>query len=271
MVAQLPAAIPSTAQCAAWSRQLGDGGAGAIQVLRLAWFAGCPSTGPSDLANAIANSATVTDTAYLWPLIQQAGLLAHPSVFNAAIANARNPTSSVPSVSASLLILAEQLGYSAHVHPYPLFSELSVDAPAKATRLCGPELGGYAPPAPADQALPADHERQAAALFDALQTGSASARVRNLARCLRIVVSEIPPQIDVSGVTLTYQNCTRFVIHNPTDFTLPMGVDVVQTGEHFGWPATPGENKISTLSVGTVTLTYDGVVIRTAANEGKPC
>ena len=110
-----------------------------------------------------------------------------------------------------------------------------------------------------------------AALLDALRTGSASGQVRNLARCLRSAVSEIPPQVNVSGVTLTYQSCKRFVVNNPTAFRLPMGVDVPETGEHFGWSAAPGQSVFGTQTVGTVTLTYDGIVLVAASNRGTPC
>lgn len=240
-----------------------------MRVLQYGWFAGCPSTGPTDLANAIAGSSAVTDTAYLWALIQKAGDLAHPTVFNAAIANASNPASDVRSVSASMLILIAHLGFAPHLSGYEPFSELTIEVPP--TGLCGPELSFYAPPGPAVQALPSNYRRQVAALLDALFTGGASSRVRNLARCLRVAVGDIPPQVDVSGVTLTYQRCNRFVIDNPTTFSLPMGIDVPQTGEHFGWPAAPGHSEFSTSSAGTVSLTYDGVVIRTAANGAVPC
>jgi hypothetical protein len=240
-----------------------------VDALTSGCFAGCPSTGPEDLADAIGRSAAVTDTAYLWELIRQAGQLAHPTVFSAAIANANDTAATTPSRSASLLVLIAQLGFAPHLSGYVPFSELSVDVPA--TGLCGPELTAYGPPGPAVKALPSNYRRQVAALFDALRTGSAPDRVCNLARCLRIAVGEIPPQIDVSGVRLTYQSCNRFVIDNPTTFRLPMGVDVLQTGEHFGWSAAPGKSEVSTQSSGTVTLTYDGVVIRTAAHGGSPC
>jgi hypothetical protein len=261
--------VPSVGQCATWSRQLGRGGTDAMSSLRFGWFAGCSTTGPSDLATAIANSKAVSDTAYLWALVRQAGELAHPSVFDAAIANARNPDAAAPSISASLLILTAQLGFAPHVGGTVPFSELTEAAPA--TGLCGPEIALSGPPGPAVRALPPNHRRRVAALLDALHAQSASAQVRNLARCLRTAVGEIPPQVDVSGVTLTYQGCNRFIVDNPTAYVLPMGVDVPRTGEHFGWSAAPGRSVFSTRSEGTVGLSYDGVVIRTAANGGGPC
>ncbi len=260
--------VPTATQCTVWSHQLRSGGAGAVDALHFGWFAGCPSTGPTDLAYAITSSAVVTDTAYLWALVRQAGALAHPTVFGAAIANA-NTAASTQSRSASLLILVAQLGFAPHLTGYVPFSELSVDIPA--TGLCGPELSFYAPPGPAVRGLPSNYRRQVAALFDALHTSSAPDRVRNLARCLRIVIGEIPPQVDISGVTLRYVRCNTFVIDNPTAFRLPMGVDVLQTGEHFGWSAEPGHSEFSTGAVGTVSLTYDGIVIRTAAHGGLSC
>jgi hypothetical protein len=262
---------PSSAQCTSWSQALGGGGAGALGALLYGGVGGCPSTGPNALASAITNSASTTDTSFLWALIRQAGSVGHPTIFNAAVSNARNSAASTSARAASLLILTAQLGLAPHLSGRPLNSELTGEIPT--TGLCGPDLSANSQLEPAAQALPSDAKRQVAVVFDALQADvHAPAQLSTLARCLRPAVGRnIPPQIDLSGVTLRYLYCNRFVVSNPTVFSLPMGVEVVGTTEHFGWSASPGETRFSTDNVGTVRLIYDGGVIRTAANGGVAC
>jgi hypothetical protein len=211
---------------------------------------------------------STSDTILLRSLARTAGVVRHPAILSAALAVVADSRNAVPARAAGLLILAGQLGGSPRIAGLSTPNELTVALPA--TGLCGPALIPTPGHEPAAAPLPADAARQVAHVVDAFRVlTSQPTLLRNLARCIRPTIGgSVPPQIDISAVTLEYVRCNQFVITNPTVFSLPMSIEVDGTTERRGFSAAPGRTVINTELTGPVRLRYDGKVIGPLANGG---
>lgn len=263
--------LPERAECSAWAADVGRGGAPAMEVLIYGWLPACPEDGPAAVAAAISAAGQVADTAYLVALFRTAAYIRDAQVFAAAQALASNRSARPEPRVAALLILMGVLDMPTS------FNDLGGSAlmvTALPSDRCLPTLGvGGTRWRVIDDPLPADARRQVAGLVDRIRHDpTESPLMRNLAGCMRPAFFDVPPQIDVSGVRLTYLCDTLFRIYNPTPDRLVFTVEVEGTDETFRIGVGEGqEYTFFTEHVGTVQLYYDGRLIQTAANGQQPC
>lgn len=265
-------APPTPAQCEAWTRSLAAGGQEALDALTYGSISDCPETGGPALSTAVRSARAVEDTTYLSRLAGQAARFRDPAVFDAALTLFADRNASPRARVMSLMVLAGQLGSSMDVQ--------EMTPPEVFTRPVTVRVGcGFGVAAGSltsvDHGLPANHERRAARVIDAIRHAHGEpALVQNLARCSRTLISsEIPPQVDVSKIRLDYVCGNTFRIQNHTPEYLMLSYTVAGTGEAADVTARSGGGwtHFNTDTAGTVQLIYDGEVVATVANTGKSC
>ena len=269
MVAQAALRPPTASQCQEARNAMQAGRAAAVAALQRVAVDACPD-GATILATFLRSvPRQETDVAFLWFATRQTDRLRHPEVFAAALPLAQDASAALPARAAGLLMIANAFGPSLELN--------RVTGPALLLEP-RPEGGCYRTALSAhrggtDRPLSSDAARQAARVFDPLiYSSTAPLLLQRLAGCLRSAVdSDIPPQLDVSGVRLTYLCGTRFRVRNPLPEFLPMSYDVYGKNEGRGVNAGPGDTVFSTDSVGTVRLFYDGRLIQTKANGNVAC
>lgn len=265
---------PTSTQCQAWTSDLAAGGQPAMDVLTYGNVAGCTDAAPGTLAGAIRAARASRDTAYLGALAVVAGQVRDPAVFGAALEVTGDGRASSESRVMGLLVIGSSLGASQYLPGYTRPQLFTQALPA--TGVCG-FAGGDSGPV-IDHPLPADAERQAARVIDAIRFGGGQpALVQNLARCARSSVDpEVPPQVDVAGIRVDYVcgNDFRVQNHTGTELTLRFtttAADGSATAEDFPFPAIGGWTQVTTPVSGTVQVSYDGQPVATVANPGKRC
>lgn len=269
--------LPSPAACDGWSRALEAGGPGAVRALTEGWLAGCPSVGPSALSGAVLRTRTSTDLQLLTQLTLRGSAVTHPRIFDAAATVAMDAGATIAARRGSLLILSAQLGSGVGLavgNESMIMDDrmLTLEIPTASFCTSAPNIGYYVPPA--SEPLPADAPRRVARVFDALRYDTTvPPLVRGLAICLRRGVrGDIPPQVDVGGITLQYLCEDRFRIGNPTAARLKFTYTVEGDPEtHFMDVSPHSTDTLIAWSTGTLRLSYDGQLLHEVANLGTPC
>ena len=271
LAAQVGRVHHSDAECAEWSRALAAGGESARHALDYADLPGCPDVGPRALAAALRDARAETDTTYLLRLTAQAGNLGHPAILAAALQLAGDRSATTEARATAMLILAGELGYGMDVAGRSGGEVLVVPLPDQKPCYLNARVAGLPPAAAAAQS--ADAPRRVAVVLDHLRTdASEPVLLRNLARCLRVTVRGVPPQIDVSGVRLEYVCGNWFRIGNPTAEALTFTYVAERAGErHIVGVRPRGEFSIATETPSAMKLYYDGRLIQTAENRGTTC
>jgi hypothetical protein len=225
---------PTIAQCGEWKAGLAAGGARALYALDHGWPAGCADA-PGILVPALRSARLVSDVDYLYALTVQAADVRDASIFAAALALAEDSGATTKARAAAVLVTIAQLGSSIDFHQLSRGALLTDPLPA--TGLCGPRIAGSHGPIERTP-LPSDAERRAARVIDRLTYGAGTpALLRNLARCSRTGFgADIPPQVDLGGVSLEYVCGTTFRIHNPTPVRLVFAYRVEGFSDQFDIP-----------------------------------
>lgn len=268
--------LPSAEACDGWSRALEAGGPGAVKALTEGWLAAC-DVGPSSMAAAVQRAGTLTDRSLLFALATQAGQLTHPSILQAALALAADRGATREGRIAGFMILSGQLGETATllIPPAGTLADTSVFIiTPPASGLCGPTPLLEAPEPPAAVPLPDDAGRPVARVLDRIRFDAGEPeQIRNLARCYRSSVGpDIPPQIDLTGVTAALVCQNRFRVHNPTLAALSFDYGLESDEDGYDLTLGPGETRVlEPWGTGAFRLVYDGVVIRTIANTTSAC
>lgn len=262
--------LPERAQCSAWAADLGRGGEPAMEVLTYGWLQACPEDGPSAMATAISAAGQVADTAYLAALFRTAAHIRDAQVFTAAQALASDRSARSEPRVAALMILMGLLDMPTVFNGVGRSALMVTVFPSER---CLPTIGFGGFRRVIENPLPADAKRQVSGLVDQIRHDpTESELIRNLARCMRPAFFDVPPQIDVSGVRLTYLCDNLFRIFNPTPDRLYFTLDVQGTDEFIRVSVGEGDElTLFTEHVGTVRLYYDGRLIQTAANGQQEC
>jgi hypothetical protein len=265
---------PTSAECQAWTQDLAAGGEAAMDVVAYGNLAGCTEAAPGALAGAIRAARASRDTAYLGALAVVSGQVRDPAVFGAALEVTADGRASDESRVMGLLVIGSSLGSSQYVPGYTRPQLFTGALPA--TGVCGFAAGDGGPVL--DNGIPADAERQAARVIDAIRFGGGgSALVQSLARCARSFVDpDIPPQVDVSGVRVDYVcgNDFRVQNHTGTELTLRVATTAADgsiDAEDLVFPAIGGWTPFTAAASGTVQVSYDGQPVATVANAGRRC
>jgi hypothetical protein len=235
------------------------------------WPGGCADA-PAILAPALQSARLASSPEYLYALAAQAADVRDASVFSAALALADDAGATLPARAAALLVILAQFG-NAWDFPGVVRSALLTD-PLPSSGICGPALFGWEA-ATEGTPLPSDAGRQAARVFDRLIYGAGTPTLlRNLARCSRGALgADIPPQVDLGQVQLTYVCGNTFRIQNPTSIRLVFSF-LVEGPAPEGYDVPVGGNShadFDTDGPGTVRLLYDGTLVTTRANGGLAC
>lgn len=259
---------PSAEKCAQWQQGLAAGGEAALHALAFGWLAAC-DVGAVALADAIRASTTEQGTAFLFELATEAAQIRDERVLDAALEVAAAQRASRPARAAAILVLVAQVG-SGWDYPSGTGSALLTE-PLPREGLCGPGL--FSPTFATDNGLPPDHRRLIAVVLDQIAGQGGHPLLRNLARCSRPVLGlGIPPQIDVSKVTLRNVCGTTFRVHNNTPEFLIFSFSVVGAAERGDLAIEARKrSEFTTTQEGTVQLLYDDRVIQTASSGSPPC
>ena len=209
-----------------------------------------------------------------WPVVVIASKLRDQRVFDAASQVIVDRSAPEMLRAAGIVVLAAQAG-----NDLGYFSGDSVrwgptlfTVPLHPVGLCAP-ASGFLHREEGAQPLGPDHKRDAAKILDPIAVDSSeSALISRLAECARPASIEVPPQIDVSSVELTYQCGNRFLVSNPTQRNLPFRYEIHDTGERVRFIVLAhSEKRLVPGTVGTMMLYYDGQPVASAANTGSPC
>jgi len=263
---------PSVEECAGWEQELAAGIAisaeAAIQALASGWLAACDD-GAAALGDAIRASAAEQDTAFLFALALEAAGIRDERVLNVALEVAAERSASRPARAAAILVLVAQAGGTWDFTAVTRSALLTEPLPRE--RICGSVLYGHT--FTTDNGLPSDYRRRIAVVLDAIARQGGHPLLPNLARCSRPVVGRgIPPQVDVSRVTLRNVCETTFLVHNRTPEFLIFSYGMVGSTDHRDLPVDARKRReFITTQEGTVQLSYDGRVIQTASSTDRPC
>jgi hypothetical protein len=259
---------PSAEECARWEQELAAGGDAALNALTSGWLAAC-ERGAILLSDAIRASRDQQSVRFLFGLASQAAQIRDGQVLDAALGLAADGRASRPARAAAMLVLVAMAG-SGWDYPGVAGADLLTD-PLPSSGLCGPAPSGRT--FATERELPPDYRRRAAAVLDPIAAGGGAPLLKNLARCSRPVLGlGIPPQIDVSRVTLGNVCGTTFRVHNTTAEYLVFSFSVVGTEERGDLPiAAHKHREFTTTHDGTVQLSYDGRVIQSLGRGARPC
>lgn len=265
---------PTAAECDEWAAGLAAGGQAALDVVSYGNITACPAVAPGALAGAIRGARAARDSAYLGRLAGAASQVKDPAVFAAALEVAGDGRASSEARVMGVLITVSSLGASQEVQGY-IRPQLFTQA-LPATGICAFAVAGVGPAV--DNPLPSDAERQAARVIDGiLYANGQPALVQNLARCARgVISSEIPPQVDVSGIRIDYVCGNTFRVQNHTRAALTLTVTTTDAEgasetEDVAAPAKGGWTHFNAPMAGSIQVTYDGTPVLTVANTGRRC
>lgn len=172
-----------------------------------------------------------------------------------------------------LLILSTQVGGSLIYYSgeNAIYGGQLLTTPLDTTHLCGMDIVLGPGPVVGPNPLPPDYERVAAQVMDPISVDLGEPLLlRRLAECGRPV--DVPSQIDVSRIDLTYLCDDTFVVSNPTLRQLIFRFEVEETGEQGVFTVqAQSQHRLMPRGTGSLRIYYDGQLIRSAVNAGVPC
>lgn len=267
-------AQPAAADCDRWERELRSGGERALGAVTYGWLPGCPGgRAPAGYAAAIRAARHAQDTAYLGRLASQASSVRDPAVFTAALEVADDAGASVRARIMALIVAGGHIGGSIDMPGWTRPELFTVTLPGEG--VCG--FGADTGPLAIDNGLPSDAPRRLARVIDDILYGQGGReQLRNLARCARSAVGEIPPQVDLSKVRVDYVCGTRFRVQNHTGVALrldiaPEGATGAEETPPIRAPAIGGWTEFDVADERTLRVSYNEQLVATVQNEQKRC
>jgi hypothetical protein len=229
----------------------------------------CGAKGIAALRGALWSARRNTDSLYLPSLIGTARRVRHARIFEIARKVATAPSTTNDARIMGLLVLLNQYDESLS----PPFDE----SWAKTTSVPGGIACRLLSVTDVFQlqagALPADSLERIAETTEALMVRNYSAAVRDLAGCVRDMISEdLPLAVPKSAITLTYLCGNKFRVANSGPFGVTVAYKVVGTDDESDLSLRAGQTlDFYTFYRGTLHLTYQNRVIRRQRNRDVKC
>lgn len=258
---------PTPAECQAGVDSLIAGARSAATWQHVSF---CGASGAAALVTRLPALSSETDTVYLTGIMGAANVVKDTALLRAAGLLARNAGATSQARIAALGIVLAQYTPSANILGMRGWAGTLGSARGSDCRLGTGGDYDYAYEAP----QPPDSLQRIAAELDSveLRTGE-TALMRDLARCARGMVDEVPAGVPVAALTLTYVCGTTFQVSNssarPAELTYSVSSEPGETYDVFVRPGA--STRFSTMRAGTVDLYQNGVVVRTLKSVGRSC
>lgn len=264
---RIAAPAPTAEECDAAVAALNAGsptGAGWERIAQ------CGSAGVTALGNALWNARSSVDSVYLLALHSAASKVRHTTIFGTAREVASSTSASLDARMMSLLLLLSQHERTLGRRSSETWQTFVTVPMGASCRLAAQTEAEYLTAA----ALPSDYiERMAATTEPIMNSTSAPAALRDLARCVRTIIADtLPERVPTSAITLEYVCGNRFRVSNSGALWIDVNYRVQNTTETGDLVVAPhAHTEFTTEAVGRVFLYYLGQDIRERNNGGLPC
>lgn len=228
----------------------------------------CGASGATALAARMASLSSELDTVYLDGFLATVSSVRDAGLFNASRSIANNPSATVASRVTAIATLVTHYNVG-----YDIISRTGWTTTLATARGRSCKFGSSGGDYTYAGTLASNFAEQLAATLDSveLRVGE-NTIVRDLARCARELIDEVPVNPSANAISISYVCGTTFNVGNtssrPAELTYRVSSD---TGEYDLHIEPASSAKFFTLRLGTVDLYLNGVKILTAKNPGKGC
>jgi hypothetical protein len=263
----IPGSPPSSKECAAAAAALSAGARDGAGWERLPE---CGALGGRALATAFRSARNETDTDYLGHLYGAMAALRDPHVFASALEVMQDPGASSAARATAILVAVAQHHRGWGLPLQVSFADAVTASPGESCRIVA--VAGD-PEYRSATSLPADYVQQLGKALDrVVADASTPPLVRSFAGCgRRAIVGALAASVPTSAIRLSYVCGNRFRATNRSSEPINVSYEVSGTKDRRDFTIAPqGETTFTTERRGLTRLFYQGKVVQTISNAGKP-